>query len=234
MKFLMKCAIYSFILFVACPLWAQNPTPSVQEILDRMMARNVWQDQALLEFRAMRKFYAANVRFKTDSTMYVQTIFRRPDQLESTVTSHVGSNLIRSRVFDKILEAENETRARKDKQQVDIVPANYNFALVGVTGVEDCNSRPCYHLSISPRRRDKYSLDGEVWIDAEDYSIARIHGAPARRPSWWTLKTEIDRRYKKVNGIWLPERMDSSSNIMIAGHSVLSIEYRYDEVETTN
>ena len=85
------------------------------------MARNVWQDQALLEFRAMRKFYAANVRFKTDSTMYVQTIFRRPDQLESTVTSHVGSNLIRSRVFDKILEAENETRARKDKQQVDIV-----------------------------------------------------------------------------------------------------------------
>ena len=89
-------------------------------------------------------------------------------------------------------------------------------------------------MSISPRRRDKYSLDGEVWIDAEDYSIARIHGAPARRPSWWTLKTEIDRRYKKVNGIWLPERMDSSSNIMIAGHSVLSIEYRYDEVETTN
>ena len=180
----------------------------------------------------MRKFYAANVRFKTDSTMYVQTVFRRPDQLQSTVTSHAGSNLIRSRVFDKILEAENETRAKKDKQQVDIIPANYNFALSGATGAEDCNGRRCYHLSISPRRRDKYSLDGEVWIDAEDYSIVRIHGAPARRPSWWTLKTEIDRRYKKVDGIWLPERLDSSSNIMIAGHSVLSIEYTYDKVAT--
>jgi len=232
MKFLMKCAIYSFILSVAGPLWAQNPTASVQEIMDRMMARNAWQDQTLLEFRANRKFYAANIRFKTDATMYVQTVFRRPDQLQSTVTSHVGSNLIRSRVFDKILEAENETRARKDKQQVDIIPANYDFALVGATGVEDCNGRPCYHLSISPRRRDKYSLDGEVWIDSADYSIVRIHGAPAKRPSWWTLKTEIDRRYKKVDGIWLPERMDSSSNIMIAGHSVLSIEYTYDSVQT--
>ena len=102
MKFLMKCAIYSFILSVAGPLWAQNPTASVQEIMDRMMARNAWQDQTLLEFRANRKFYAANIRFKTDATMYVQTVFRRPDQLQSTVTSHVGSNLIRSRVFDKI------------------------------------------------------------------------------------------------------------------------------------
>ena len=187
------------------------------------------QDRTLLEFRALRKFYAANFRFKTDSTMYVQTVFRRPDQLQSTVTSHEGSNLIRSRVFDKILEAENETHARKDKQQVDVIPANYNFELVGTDG---CNGRSCYHMLISPRRRDKYSLDGEVWIDAEDYSIVRIHGAPARRPSIWTLKTEIDRRYKKVDGVWLPERMDSSSNIMIAGHSVLSIEYTYNSVKT--
>ncbi|HYR43757.1 MAG TPA: hypothetical protein VER98_12075 [Terriglobia bacterium] len=234
MKALHKFASYALLIFAAGPLRAQipsapQPAPSVQEILDRMLARNAVQDRTLLEFHALRKFYAANFRFKTDSTMYVQTVFRRPDQLQSTVTSHEGSNLIRSRVFDKILEAENETHARKDKQQVDIIPANYNFELVGT---EDCNRRSCYHMLISPKRRDKYSLDGEVWIDAEDYSIVRIHGAPARRPSIWTLKTEIDRRYKKVDSVWLPERMDSSSNIMIAGHSVLSIEYTYNSVKT--
>jgi len=235
MKALFRFTSYALLLiFAAAPLRAQvpsatKPAPSVQEILDRMVARNAVQDRTLLEFRALRKFYAANFRFKTDSTMYVQTVFRRPDQLQSTVTSHEGSNLIRSRVFDKILEAENETHARKDKQQVDIVPANYYFELVGT---EDCGGRSCQHMLISPKRRDKYSLDGEVWIDAEDYSIVRIHGAPARRPSIWTLKTEIDRRYKKVDGVWLPERMDSSSNIMIAGHSVLSIEYTYNSVKT--
>ena len=236
MRILIKCVVCSFLLFISSPLRAQatagpqsEPAPSVQEILDRMMTRNAWQDHTLLEFRALRKFYAANFRFKTESTMYVQTVFRRPDQLQSTVTSHEGSNLIRSRVFDKILEAENETRAKKDKQQVDIIPANYTFAFVEA---EDCNGRPCYRMRISPRRREKYALDGEIWIDSEDYSIVRIHGAPAKRPSLWTLKTEIDRRYKKVDGIWLPERMDSSSNIMIAGHSVLSIEYTYNSVQT--
>jgi hypothetical protein len=230
----MKSAIYVVLILMVMPLNAQTsvsqgPLPSAQDIVDRLMLRNSWQDEKLLEFSALRKFYAANIRFKTDSTMYVQTVFRRPDQLESTIKSHEGSTFIRSRVFDKILEAENETRSKKDKQQVDIVPMNYDFALVGA---EDCDGRRCYRMRISPKRRDKYSLDGEVWIDAEDYSIVRMHGVPARRPSIWTLKTEIDRRYKKVAGIWLPERMDSSSNIVVAGHSVLSIEYNYDSVQT--
>jgi hypothetical protein len=233
-KILMKCARYLVLLLIAIPVWAQKipepvSLPSAQDIVDHMMARNAWQDQMLLGFSALRKFYAANVRFRTDSTMYVQTVFRRPDQLQSTVKSQQGSTFIRSRVFDKILDAENETRSKKEKQQVDITPANYEFARAGA---EDCEGRSCYRMRISPKRRDKYSLDGEVWIDAEDYSIVRMHGVPARRPSIWTLKTEIDRRYRKVAGIWLPERMDSSSEIMVAGHSVLSIEYTYDSVKT--
>src|SRR5256712_9005966 len=131
MRILIKCVACSFLLFISSPLLAQatappqsKPAPSVQEILDRMVARNAVQDRTLLEFRALRKFYAANFRFKTESTMYVQTVFRRPDQLQSTVTSHEGSNLIRSRVFDKTLEAENETRAKTNKQQVDSIPAS--------------------------------------------------------------------------------------------------------------
>jgi hypothetical protein len=226
MKILLRLSCLAVLIASALPLQAQT----ADEILRRMTARNEWQDRALLEFRAQRRFYAMNARFKTDSTMYVQTVFRHPDQVQSTVTKQEGSKIIRSRVFDKILEAESETRSKKDKQQVDIIPANYDFTL---QGLENCDGRSCFHMKIAPKRRDKYSLDGEIWVDGEDYSIVRIHGAPAKRPSIWTLKTEIDRRYKKIDGVWLPERLDSSSNIMIAGHSVLSIEYNYDSVQTT-
>ncbi|HYR90775.1 MAG TPA: hypothetical protein VE422_42325 [Terriglobia bacterium] len=230
----MKFFCFALLLFTSGLARAQTPadpatTISLDQILDRMMARNLLQERRLLEFRAQRKFYAANPRFKTDSTMRVQTIFRQPDEMQSTVTSQEGSKLIRSRVFDKILEAESETHTKKARQQVDITPANYNFRL---GGSEDCSGRACFHLTISPKRRDKYSLDGEVWIDTEDYSIVRIHGSPAKRPSFWTLHTEIDRRYRKINDIWLPERLDSSSNILIAGQSVLSIEYSYESVQT--
>jgi hypothetical protein len=225
MRIVLRYGCFALLMFMPLPVHGQE----LEEILNRMNARNEWQDRALLEFRAQRRFYAANVRFKADSTMYVQTVFRRPDQLQSTVTRHEGSTFIRSRVFDKILEAETETHAKKDKRQVDIIPANYNFSL---EGKEECDDRACFHLKITPKRREKYALDGDIWVDAEDYSIVRIHGVPAKKPSIWTLKTEIDRRYKKVAGIWLPARMDSSSNIMIAGHSVLSIEYIYDSVQT--
>jgi hypothetical protein len=227
MKTLLKAAGLAVMIFMALPAGAQ----SVEEILNRMIVRNVWQDRALLEFRAQRKFYAQNVRFKTDSTMYVQTVFRQPDLVQSTVTRQEGSKLIRTRVFDKILEAEAETRAKKDKQQVDIIPANYDFTLVAT---EQCDGRSCFHLKISPKQRSKYALDGEIWVDCEDYSIVRIHGEPAKKPSFWTRKTEIDRTYRKIDGIWLPQRMDSSSDILIAGHSVLSIEYTYESVRTAS
>ena len=148
MKILLRICALATLLFAVSPAQGQ----STDEILTRMTARNQWQDQALLEFRAHRKFYASNTRFKTDSTMEVQTVFRRPDQMESTVTRQEGSRFIRSRVFDKILEAESETRAKKDKQQVDITPANYNFAL---EERDDCDGRSCFRLenfSQAPRQ----------------------------------------------------------------------------------
>src|SRR5262249_35820974 len=155
-KKLLKIGIVAICAFIVTPARGQ----SVDEILGKMTERNQWQDRALLEFRAHRRFYASNERFKTDSTLYVMTVFHRPDQLQSTVTRQEGSQLIRSKVFDKILEAESETHAKKDKQQVDIIPANYNFML---EGKEDCDSRPCFRLKITPKRRDKYSVDGRIW-----------------------------------------------------------------------
>src|SRR5437870_13827571 len=96
LRFLIKCAGYVSLILIANPLGAQTsvtppPLPSPQGIIDRMMARNAWQDQMLLEFSASRQFYAANLRFKTDATMLVQTLVRRPDQVQSTVKSSQAS-----------------------------------------------------------------------------------------------------------------------------------------------
>jgi hypothetical protein len=212
-----------------------NPTvspssPSVSEIVERMMAHNEQQDRALMEFQMRRKFFAANTRFKIDSTMVVETAFRRPDTMKSSIVSQAGSDLIKQRVFDEILKTEVETHKKEDKQQVDITPRNYTF---GFVDREMCDDRPCYRLSLSPKRKDKFSLLGDAWIDAEDYAIVRLHGTPAKKPSFWTLSTEIDKRYRKVEGMWLADRIDSTSDIFVAGHSTLSIEYAYQTVLTS-
>src|SRR5438309_7878197 len=114
--------------------------PTAAEIVERMMVHNQEQDRALLGYRTQRKFFAANARFKLDSTMIVQTVFRKPDSMESSIVSVVGSDLIKSHVFDEILKAEGETHKKEDKKQVDITPSNYSFAIVGE---ETCEGRAC-------------------------------------------------------------------------------------------
>jgi hypothetical protein len=194
-----------------------------------MKSHDEYQDKRLLGYRAERNLAAANLRFKMDATLVVQTVFQRPDSMDSTVLSHGGSDFIRERVFDEILKAERETHKKEDKQQVDITPRNYDFVFAAK---ENCDGRDCYRLSITPKRKDKYSIKGDIWVDAEDFAIVRLHGAPAKKPSFWTLKTEVDKRYRKIDGVWLPERLDSSSNIFVAGRSTLSIEYKYDTIQT--
>lgn len=204
-------------------------SPFTEQIVDRMMEHNEQQNRVLIGFRTQRTFFAANTRFKMDSTLIVETVFRQPDFMESSVISKEGSDFIRQRVFDEILKAENETHKKADKQQVDITPQNYDFTFIGE---EVCQDRPCYRVGISPKRKDKYSLNGDIWIDTSDFAIVRVHGSPAKKPSFWTLKTEIDKRYRKLDGVWLTDRLESSSDILIAGHSTLSIQYEYTTVET--
>jgi len=194
-----------------------------------MKAHDEWQGQYLIEYRAQRKFSATNVRFKEDATLEVLTTFRRPNTLESQVLRAEGSKIIRERVFNKILEAENETNAELTKQQIDIVPANYGFSYLGR---EDCDGRECYRLSIAPKRKEKYLIDGQIWIDAEDWGIVRVQGSPAKRPSFWVRQTQLDTRYKRIEGMWLSDRLESVSDVLIAGRSSLKIQYSYESIQT--
>ena len=213
----------------SAPVVQKEAVPSVDEILVRMKYHDEWQQRYLLEYRAQRKFHAANLRFNEDATLEVMTTFRRPYTLESYVLRAEGSKLIRERVFNKILEAETEIESGAGRQQVDIVPENYTFSYIGI---EDCAGRKCYTLGITPKRKEKYLIEGQIWVDAEDWGIVRVHGYPAKRPSFWTRKIEIDRRYKRVAGMWLSDSTESISDILVAGPSTLHIQYSYEAVQT--
>jgi hypothetical protein len=204
-----------------------NDLPPIETILQRMKAYDEWQHRHLLEYQVKRTFRAANPRFNLESMLEVRTTFRKPNSFESEVIRSEGSNLIREKVFDKILEAENEARNKEQSVRPGITPENYNFTLMAQ---ETCDGRPCYHLKITPKQKDKFNIEGEIWVDAEDGAIGRIHGSPAKRPSFWTLHTEIDRRYKRINGFWLFETMESNSDIFIGGHSNLRVDHLYVSV----
>jgi hypothetical protein len=219
------------IVLVQIPAGAEGKRPAkdlppVETILNRLRAYEEWQEQHLREYRVQRTFHAANLRFNLESTLEVRTVFRKPNSFDSEVLRSEGSKLIRERVFDKLLEAEEDSRNREASQSA-ITTANYNFELLAR---EDCDGRPCYRLKMTSKRKEKYNIDGELWLDAEDGAIRRMHGSPAKRPSFWALHTEIDRRYSRINGFWLFESMETNSDIFVGGHSTLKVAHSYVSV----
>src|SRR4051812_37692320 len=122
----------------------------VGDLVGRMMAHRHWQDSALREYAAHRRFHASNQRFNIDSMLEVETKFHTPGPMQSTVVREEGSAFIREHVFEKILLSESELSS---KDQADVIPENYQFNLIGS---ELCEGRRCWHLNLKPRRSDKY------------------------------------------------------------------------------
>ncbi|HEY2380428.1 MAG TPA: hypothetical protein VGK48_04530 [Terriglobia bacterium] len=198
----------------------------LSELLSRMMAHRKWQDTSLREYQAHRLFHATNTRFNIDSTLEVETTFRSPGPMQSIVVRQDGSAFIREHVFEKILLAESELSSN---DQADLIPRNYQFTLIGS---DACDGRPCWHMSVKPRRPDKFLIEGDVWLDAEDYAVSRVHGIPSKHVSMWISHAEVDWHFRRLNdaGVWLTDKVESSSDVRLFGTVVMQIRYDYNTV----
>lgn len=56
--------------------------------------------------------------------------------------------------------------------------------------------------------------------------MTHIEAEPAKNPSFWIKRTDIEHKYTKVDGFWLPEENRSTSTIRLGGRAVLTIEYQ--------
>src|SRR5438874_895244 len=79
----------------AAPSLWDSTNPSVNELVSRMMAYRKWHDSVLRDYQAHRRFHASNSRFNMDSTLEVETTYKSPDSMQSTVVRKEGSSFIR-------------------------------------------------------------------------------------------------------------------------------------------
>ena len=112
---------------------------------------------------------------------------------------------------------------RDDNQRRSAVTLeNYTFRLLEYQKTE---TDEFYVLDAQPREKNKFLFQGRIWVDGKDFAIIRVEGAPAVNPSWWTLKTDFTRTYKKFDEYWLPESNESTTHVRIFGTAVLTITY---------
>jgi hypothetical protein len=85
-------------------------------------------------------------------------------------------------------------------------------------------------LKVEPRAKDKFLYYGRIWVDAEDFAVVRLEAEPAKNPSFWTRKTEIEQVYIKIGDFWLPSHNHSVTAIRLGGSAELTIDYKDYEI----
>lgn len=201
---------------------SKPPTLAADIVVDKLMATSARRSAELRGFRAIRTYALQYHGFlgTREAGMKVIATYTAPDKFDFSVISQNGSKLLLNRVLLKLLDSERE--AFRNRSQIELSPANYNFESLGF---EQADGDPSYVLSVQPRKENKFLYRGKVWIDANDFALSRMEGQPAKSPSFWIRDTQIDSNWKKVGDFWLIQHSRSVSHIRLGGTATLTIDY---------
>ena len=112
-----------------------------------------------------------------------------------------------------------ETEAVKERHRSEMSRANYNFVFLRQ---ENFGVVPEYVLRIVPKRKDKYLLRGQIWVDASTFRIRRIEGVPAKSPSFWIKDIHITLQFAQLSGMWIPTSFDAIATVRLLGQYTLA------------
>ncbi|HKD44200.1 MAG TPA: outer membrane lipoprotein-sorting protein [Candidatus Angelobacter sp.] len=233
MTFPARVVLATIVLGCVCPgLQAQTVVElgppggllTAQQVAAKMEEKNRERVVALREFEGSRVYHLEyhGPGGAKDAEMKVEMNFRAPDVKNFTVTSQEGSKLIIEHVFKKLIESEREALSEDNRRATQLTSDNYEFALLGREKAEDGDA---YVLEVKPRTKNKFLYQGKIWVSATDFAVTRIEATPAKNPSFWVRKTQINHQYVKVGDFWLPAQNRTESQIQFGGRAILTVDY---------
>ncbi len=213
-------------LGVASSALAQGPVApaplSAAEILERVQRHSESQAAELKHYQALRHYHVEYRGYSKSiaAQMDVEVDFDAASGKSFRIVSQSGSRLLCDKVLKRAVDSEREAAGQREATA--LTAGNYRFELAGV---ETLAGRPAYVLRVDPVTENKFLYRGRIWVDAEDFAVAKIDAEPARNPSFWISRAQIENTNAKTAGFWLPQNTRSESRIRIGGTAVLTIDY---------
>ncbi|MFZ0746622.1 MAG: hypothetical protein WAM85_19600 [Terracidiphilus sp.] len=215
-------------LFAAGVTWSEKaellppPTLSAAQIVEQMQVHNQARNEALKNYRSLRHYAVQYKGFPSsfEATMDVEVAYDADSGKSFRIISQSGSKFLCNKVLKRAVDSEEE--ASKDKSSTALTTANYKFQLAGN---ENLAGRPTYILDVVPIADSKFLYRGRIWVDATDFAVAKIAAEPARNPSLWISRTQINSTSAKTGDFWFPDQNRSETKVRIGGTAVLTINY---------
>lgn len=216
-------------LAVASSASAQVAPPSLDIVLARMTEARAVNQSRLRPYVVTRSYVLVGKdEDNKKSEVTAEVSFVPPSSKKYSITQTEGSSL-GERIVRRMLDG--ETQIVKDYGATDFTTANYDFRMVGE---EELDGNSCYVIELSPKRRDKTLLRGNIWIDSGTYRIRRMEAEPAKSPSWWLRDVRVAFSYGNVDGMWLQTSSEFTTSVRIFGrHTMTSHDVKYEPGDRT-
>ena len=167
---------------------AQEP-PAGPDVLARFLAAN---EHSLLSYEATRTLEVVARGGKMTALLTARTSLDVDKGFSFQVIDESGSGFLRSRVLHPVLEAEQEAKRRERGRAGALTAANYEFAVDAMT------SDGLLRVGIKAKRKEELLMDGSILLTADTADLVQMEGLLVKRPSFWTRKVRIVRRYGRI------------------------------------
>jgi hypothetical protein len=156
--------------------------------------------------------------------MTAKDTYRKGAGKTYTVLSRSGSAIIEKFGLNPLLENEEKINHPATVALSWFTSANYNMKLKP-GGVQRLNGRDCFVLTIDPKRKAPNMIEGTLWVDARDGSIAQVEGVASKSPSAFAGTTHMLRQYTQIDGFPMATHARAESSSILFGRTVVVIDY---------
>jgi hypothetical protein len=196
-------------------------TGAAADVLERFLGET---PASPVSYRALRTL-EATARGGGMTARLTAWTSRDPDAgFQYTIVDESGSGVIRSRVLRAALEAERTLAAGDGLSRGALTGDNYTFSIVGA------GPDGLLRVGITPKRRDTLLVDGTILLTHDAADLVQVEGFLVKRPSFWTRRVEVVRRYARLGGVRVPTSLHSTAKVLIVGTSTFSMTYEYESI----
>jgi hypothetical protein len=208
------------VLICSAALALAADGPSADEVIAKMMQRDHARQEGIGAYSLTSKYVLDNKARHAE--MEVRWTRRADGMKEFVVLSEQGDGGVRKHVFHRLLQAEVDASRPEQQEHTRITPDNYSFQLVGT---ESIDGHEAFVIQLEPKTQNKYLTRGRIWVEACDYAVMRVEGAPAHNVSFWTKNVKFVQTFEKQDRWWVPASNHSLTEARLFGLADLTIEH---------
>lgn len=198
-------------------LAAEIKSPSVDLILQRLEDRQHQDPTQSLPYEVTREYKVFHGDAKHPTSEVIAKINFVPPNMKTYKIIKARGNSLGEKIIRELLSRETDTTRREHSTEINRV--NYDFVFLGQ---QNFGAIPEYVFEIYPKRKDKYLLRGQIWVNTSSFRIRRIEGAPAKSPSFWLKNLRITMQYGELGSMWVPVAYTGIATVRIFGEYTLA------------